>query len=99
MEDDSARGGARLFDDAAKLAEGALGALAGVRREVETLVRHQVERLIARMDLVTREEFEAVKAMAAKARDEQEDLLRRIAELEAAANRRRRRRPDAEPGK
>ena len=93
MEDDRAQGGPRLFDDAAKLAEGALGALAGVRREVETLVRHQVERLIARMDLVTREEFEAVKAMAAKARAEQEDLLRRIAELEAAAQRRRRRRP------
>ena len=60
----------RFFDDAAKLAGGAIGTLAGLRREVEALARQQVERLLARMDLVTRDEFEAVKEMAAKARAE-----------------------------
>ena len=59
----------RFFDDAAKLAGGAIGTLAGLRREIETLARQQVERLLERMDLVTRDEFEAVKEMAAKARD------------------------------
>lgn len=73
----------RFFDDAAKLAGGAIGSLAGLRREIEGLARQQVERLLARMDLVTRDEFEAVKEMAAKARTEQEDLLVRVAELEA----------------
>ena len=73
----------RFFDDAAKLAGGAIGTLAGLRREVEALARQQVERLLARMDLVTRDEFEAVKEMAAKARAEQEDLSIRLAALEA----------------
>jgi BMFP domain-containing protein YqiC len=73
----------RFFDDAAKLASGAIGSLAGLRREIEAMVRQQLERLLARMDLVTRDEFEAVKEMAAKARTEQEDLLARIADLEA----------------
>jgi len=73
----------RFFDDAAKLAGGAIGTLAGLRREVEALARQQVERLLARMDLVTRDEFEAVKEMAAKARAEQEDLSVRLAALDA----------------
>ncbi len=75
----------RFFDDAAKLAGGALGTLAGVKREVETLVRQQLERMLARMDLVSRDEFEAVKEMASKARSEQEDLLARVEALEAAS--------------
>ena len=74
----------RLFDDAAKLAGGALGTLDGIRREVEALVRHQIERLLNNMDLVSRDEFDAVKAMAAKAREEQEEMAARIARLEAA---------------
>ncbi len=73
----------RFFDDAAKLAGGAIGTLAGLRREVEALARQQVERLLERMDLVTRDEFEAVKEMAAKARAEQDDLAARLAALEA----------------
>ncbi len=73
----------RIFDDAAKLAGGAIGTLAGLRREVEALARQQVERLLERMDLVTRDEFEAVKEMAAKARAEQDDLAARLAALEA----------------
>ena len=73
----------RIFDDAARLAAGALGTLAGVRREVEALVRQQFERFLDGMELVTREEFEAVKAMAAKARGEQERLEARVDELAA----------------
>ena len=55
----------------------------GVKREAETLARTQLERLLSTMDVVTREEFEAVKAMATKAREENERLAARIAELEA----------------
>jgi BMFP domain-containing protein YqiC len=73
----------RFFDDVARVAAGAVGALAGVRGEIETRLRDQFERVLAGMDLVTREEFEAVKAMAAKAREEQEVLLQRIETLEA----------------
>ena len=73
----------RFFDDMARVAAGAVGALAGVRGEIETRLRDQLERVLAGMDLVSREEFEAVKAMAAKAREEQEVLLQRIETLEA----------------
>ena len=73
----------RFFDDLARVASGAVGALSGVRGEVEARLRDQLERLLAGMDLVTREEFEAVKAMGAKARDENESLRLRIDALEA----------------
>ncbi|HZT88427.1 MAG TPA: accessory factor UbiK family protein [Stellaceae bacterium] len=72
----------RFFDDIARVASGALGTLSGMRSEFESRLREQLERVLAGMDLVTREEFEAVKAMAAKARTEQEALLARVAELE-----------------
>ncbi len=75
----------RIFDDAAKVAGGAVGTLAGIRREIETLARQQMERLLSSMDLVTREEFEAVREMAVKARKEQEALAGRLEALEAAA--------------
>jgi BMFP domain-containing protein YqiC len=67
---------ARMFNDAANLA-------GGVRREVETIVRTQMERLLSTMDVVTREEFEAVRDMAALAREENEKLEKKLAELEA----------------
>ncbi len=73
----------RFFDDLARVANGAVGALSGVRADIEARARDQLERVLAGMDVVSREEFEAVKAMAAKARDEQEVLLRRIAALES----------------
>ena len=73
----------RFFDDLARVASGAMGTLAGVKGEVETRLREQFERVLAGMDLVRREEFEAVKEMAAKARLEQEELARRLAALEA----------------
>lgn len=72
----------RFFDDVARVASGAVGAISGVRGEIEARFREQLERLLAGMDLVSREEFEATKAMAAKARDEQELLQRRIEALE-----------------
>src|SRR5215471_5178294 len=73
----------RFFDDIARVAAGALGTLSGVKSEVETRLREQLERVLASMDLVSRDEFEAVKAMAAKARSEQEDLQKRVAGLES----------------
>ena len=73
----------RLLDELAKLMTDAAGAAQGVQREVQTLVRAQGERLLRDMDVVSREEFEAVKAMAAKAREENEVLGQRLAALEA----------------
>lgn len=73
----------RFFDDLARVAAGAVGAVSGVKGEIESRLRAQLERVLAGMDLVSRDEFEAVKAMAAKARAEQEDMARRVAELEA----------------
>src|SRR5215470_10021112 len=73
----------RFLDDLARVAAGALGTLSCVKNEVETRLREQLERVLAGMDLVSREEFEAVKAMAAKARSEQEDLVNRVGELES----------------
>lgn len=74
----------RFIDDAARVAEGAVSTLVGVRREVESMVRHRVERTLAGFDLVRREEFEVVREMAAAARAEQERLEERVAALEKA---------------
>jgi BMFP domain-containing protein YqiC len=73
----------RLFDDLSRLITDAAGMAEGARREVETIVRAQFERLLAGMDVVKREEYEAVKEMAAKARNENEALAARVAALEA----------------
>ena len=73
----------RLLDDLARVATGALGAFTGMREEVETRMKEQFERVLGRMNLVTREEFDAVRAMAAKARAAQEALEKRLAALEA----------------
>ncbi|NNE83048.1 MAG: accessory factor UbiK family protein [Alphaproteobacteria bacterium] len=72
----------RLLDDIARVANGAAGVATGMRDEVETLVQQQVDRVLSRLNLVSREEFEAVKAMAAKARSEQEALEKRLNDLE-----------------
>ena len=74
----------KLLDDLARVASGAIGVAAGMREEVEARLRDQFERVLGRMDLVSREEFEAVRAMAIKAREEQEILSERMAALEAA---------------
>lgn len=73
----------KILDDVSRVANGAMGALSGVKTEVETLVKQQMERLMAEMDVVSREEFDAVKAMAAEARTQQEKLQARVDELEA----------------
>ena len=72
----------RLIDDLAKIATSALGSLKGARDEMEVRLKDQLERIIHGMDLVRREEFEVVRAMAAKARTENEALAKRIAALE-----------------
>ena len=73
-----------IFEDAARVAGGAIGTLSGVKRELDNLVRHQLDRLLAGMDFVTREEFDAVKEMAANARKENDRLEARIAAFEVA---------------
>jgi BMFP domain-containing protein YqiC len=75
----------RILDDIARLATDAAGAAQGVRREVETVVKTQIERLLRDLDVVTREEFEAVREMAVLAREENDRLAARLAALEAAA--------------
>ncbi len=72
----------RFFEDLAKLANGAAGTFAGVAREMESSMRQAVERFVGGMDLVRRDEFEAVKAMAANARAEVEALKARLDALE-----------------
>jgi BMFP domain-containing protein YqiC len=74
----------RFFDELGKLITDAAGAADGVRKEIEGVVRAQAERVLRDLDVVQREEFEAVKAMAQKAREENERLKERIAALEAA---------------
>jgi BMFP domain-containing protein YqiC len=73
----------RFFDEAARLMNDAAGVAQGVRREFDTLVRTQAERILNDLDVVRRDEFEAVKEMARLAREENEALKARIAALEA----------------
>jgi BMFP domain-containing protein YqiC len=73
----------RFFDDVAKFMTDAAGAAQGMRAEMETAVRSQAERFFRGMDIPQREEFEAVKAMALKAREDNERLAQRVSELEA----------------
>ena len=73
----------RFFDELAKLMSNAAGAAQGVRKEFDSIVRTQIERAMSGMDVVQREEFEAVRDMAARARQENERLSARLAELES----------------
>ena len=77
----------RLFDEMARLMNDAAGVAQGVRREFDTLFRSQAERIVRDLDLVQREEFEAVKDMARLAREENEALRARIDALEAERDR------------
>ncbi|HFC04676.1 MAG TPA: accessory factor UbiK family protein [Rhizobiales bacterium] len=74
----------KVFDEIAKLMTNAAGAAQGARKEIDTLVKTQIERVLNDLEIVKREEFEAVKEMAAKAREENDGLAARIAELEKA---------------
>ena len=77
----------RLFDDLSRIAAGALGTLQGVKGEVEQAFRQRLERALADMELVSREEFDTVRAMAQAAREENIRLSERIAALESKLNR------------
>ena len=74
----------RLLEDLARVAAGAMGVAQGMRGEVEARLRDQFAKVLSGMDLVTREEFDVVRAMAETAREEQEVLSERLAKLEAA---------------
>ena len=73
----------KLLDDLARVASGALGVASGMRDELEGVLRQRFARVVGDLNVVDREEFAAVKAMAAKARGEQEALALRVAALEA----------------
>jgi BMFP domain-containing protein YqiC len=77
----------RFYDEIARLMNDAAGVAQGVRREFDTLFRTQAERILRDLDVVKREEFEAVKEMARLAREENEALKTRIAALEASLDR------------
>jgi len=92
----------RLFDDLVKMVNGFAGTMAGAGREAEASMREKMREWMAGTDFVSRDEFDAVKAMAAAARDENEILKARIAALEAkvagpAAGTKRATKPKAEP--
>ena len=73
----------RVLDDIARLANGMMGVAAGFRGEVEGMIKARLTAMLADANLVPREDFEIVRAMAAKARDEQEALAAKVAALEA----------------
>ncbi len=72
----------KIFDDLARVANGAVSTLTGMKDEIDALIRQRLERYLDNADLVTRDEFDAVKAMAQKARTENEKLEARIKTLE-----------------
>ncbi len=78
------QGGNKILDDFARMMTDAAGMAQGVKREAEGVFKSQFERMIRDMDLVTREEFEAVRDMAVKAREENDALLARLEALEAS---------------
>lgn len=90
----------RLFDDLAKMVNGMAGTMAGMGREAEASMREKMREWMGGMDFVSRDEFEAVKAMAAAARDDNEALRARIEALEAKAKpaTRKSSSSDAKPG-
>jgi BMFP domain-containing protein YqiC len=73
----------RLLDELAKMMTDAAGAAQGLKREAEAMIRSQGEKWLREMDVVQREEFEAVKAMAERARAENEELRQKLTEIEA----------------
>ncbi len=77
----------RFFDELARMMTDATGAAQGLRKEMDTLIRTQAEKVLNDLDVVQREEFDAMKAMAQKAREENGRLEKRLAELEEQLNR------------
>ena len=72
----------RIFDDLAKVAGGAVSTLTGLKAEIEVLIRQQIERILVDADMVPRDEFDAIKELAANARSGQEALEKRVRDLE-----------------
>lgn len=83
------RSNLQFIDDLAKVATGALGSFGDVRQQVRKLVKERVEQALGKMDLVTREEFERVEALAERARDRQEELEDRLSTLEKSLKRKK----------
>jgi BMFP domain-containing protein YqiC len=77
------QGGQKIFDDLSKLMTNAVGVAQGAKTEAETAMKSMIDRWMAERNFVSREEFDAVRAMAQKAREENEALAARIAALEA----------------
>lgn len=75
----------KVLDDVARVIAGAAGAAQGVRDEIDGAIKHQLQRLLRDMDLVTREEFDVVKDMAAKAREENEVLKEELESLRSGS--------------
>ena len=73
----------RIFEDMSKIATSAIGTMAGVGREVETMIRARMKEMVGGLDMVGRDEFEAVKAMAATARADAEALKAELAAMRA----------------
>ena len=88
----------RLFDDLARVAGGAASAMTAMKQEIDAIVRQRVERFAGDLDLVSREEFDAVRATATRARAEQERLEARVATLERRIAEMSGEAPAAEPG-
>ena len=88
----------KLFDDLVKMVNGMAGTVAGMGREAESSARERFREWVGGVDFVSREEFEAVKAMAAAARDENESLKARIAALEGKPAAKPKAAPKARPG-
>ncbi len=76
----------RLFDDIAKVANSAAGTFAGMKEEIENMVKHRVESLLIDMNMVNRDEFNAVKEMVSKSRIQQEQLEKQVKKLESKIN-------------
>lgn len=89
----------RILDDLAKVASGAVSTAVGVKDEIEAIIRQRLEKFLANADLVTREEFEVVKAMASEARAEQQRLAIRLESLEKSNSRSGRRKKAKPPPK
>lgn len=88
----------RFFEDLSKVVNGAVGTIAGMGREAEAAMRERFREFLGGMDFVSRDEFEAVKAMAAAARDEVETLKLRLNALEKKAAAPRKATPSVAPG-
>ena len=80
-------GPTRMFEDMARLAGSAAGMASGLGAELQTMIRHQAERMVRELDLVHREEFEAMAELAANSKAEAEALAERVAKLEEALTR------------